>query len=159
MPTCPCSPDKEFDACCGPYHAGLRVAETAELLMRSRYSAYVLEDWEYLLRTWHPDSRPAREELANEVGIRWTGLEILRTEAGQPGDREGVVEFVARYKTPQGASSLREASSFLFEKDEWFYLDGEILASDPVRVEKIGRNEPCPCGSGKKHKKCCLGKE
>lgn len=86
----------------------------------------------------------------------WTGLEILHTEAGELGDENGTVEFLAHYRTPAITSSLHEKSSFVREDGQWFYEEDETLTSQPLRSEKVGRNQPCPCGSGKKYKKCCL---
>lgn len=153
---CPCSPEKEFDQCCGPYLAGEAMAPTAEILMRSRFTAYVRDDHPYLLRTWESEHRPKAKELEGETGIHWTGLKILRTEAGGPDDQEGVVEFIANFQASGTAQSLHEVSTFVREDGQWVYVDGDIVRSKPIRnAIKIGRNDPCHCGSGKKYKKCC----
>ena len=155
MTVCPCNPERDFDQCCGPYLAGTEKAPTAEALMRSRYSAYVLEDYAYVLRTCHPSTRPSAKEFEGSGTAVWCGLEILETEAGGENDNEGVVEFVASYEVSGGVLGLRERSRFIREDGEWFYVDGDIIKSPPAKSAKIGRNEPCPCGSGKKYKKCC----
>ena len=120
----------------------------AEELMRSRYSAYVLNDFDYLRRSWHAPTRPAR--LQPDQDIRWTGLTVLACQAGQPGDRSGRVEFIARYEHRGQPGQVHEDSRFVFEQGQWFYVDGDLRNAD-----KVGRNDPCPCGSGRKYKKCC----
>lgn len=122
--------------------------------MRSRYTAYALNDNTYLLDTWHPDTRPKYNPGDNNETI-WTGLEIIRTEAGQEKDNNGTVEFIAYCKTSGAPSHLHEISEFVRENNRWFYVDGK--GQQPVRrgTPKTGRNDPCPCGSGKKYKKCC----
>lgn len=142
---CPCGSGKPYGECCAPLHRGERSAATAEALMRSRYSAYVLKDGDYLRATWHPSTRPALLELEGDT-TRWLGLRILATAQGGEGDESGSVEFAADYAGGQ----LHERSRFVRERGQWRYLDGELLP--PV---KVGRNEPCPCGSGRKFKRCC----
>lgn len=153
---CPCGSNKNFDSCCGPYLSGVALPPTAESLMRSRYTAYTRQEDDYLLATWHADTRPASPTPSDDGdGGIWTGLEVLRTEAGQPGDKTGVVEFIARYEINGIPSQLHEISEFSHDGKRWFYVDGS--GQQPIRREtpKVGRNEPCPCGSGKKFKKCC----
>ncbi len=116
--------------------------------MRSRYSAYVLQRADYLLQTWHPSTRPASLDLAAE-NVVWLKLEIIETKQGSAKDDEGLVEFVAHSQGGQ----LHERSRFRKESSYWYYLDGALLP--PVATVKPGRNDPCPCGSGKKFKKCC----
>jgi SEC-C motif-containing protein len=144
---CPCGSGKELEACCGRYHAG-EAAPTAEALMRSRYSAFVLKLSDYLRESWHPSSCPAELDISDDT-TPWRCLVILATERGVEGDSEGVVEFAALYVGGQ----LHERSRFVCEEGRWFYLDGEILP--PIKEERPGRNAPCPCGSGKKYKRCC----
>ncbi|MFC1523216.1 YchJ family protein [Thermodesulfobacteriota bacterium] len=158
MTTCHCNSEKEFDHCCGPYLAGQTVAPTAEALMRSRYSAYVLEDQDYLQRTCHPDNQTDAESFEDDTEVQWQGLEIVYTEAGQENDHQGIVEFKACYRVKGADYCQHEKSYFTRENEQWFYTRGEFVKPEPVRTEKIGRNSPCPCGSGKKFKKCCLGK-
>ena len=146
---CFCGSGVLFGHCCGPIIRGERRAASAEQLMRSRYTAYVLQDREYLLSSWHPRTRPPHLEL-DGAGLRWTGLSIRACQAGQPGDSAGRVEFVARYQQQGRTGQVHEHSRFLFEQGRWLYLDGGLKAAP-----KVGRNDPCPCGSGKKFKKCC----
>jgi len=158
MSLCPCQSAKEFDLCCGPYLAGEQLPPTAEALMRSRYVAYARKEFDYVVNTWHVSNRPAATDFGEHGRLTWTGLEIRDTEAGGPDDTEGTVEFVARCDARGVTNVLHEKSFFRKEDDRWFYLDGEVIQQQPVRSLKVGRNEPCPCGSGRKHKKCCLAK-
>ncbi len=120
--------------------------------MRSRYSAFVRQQTDYLVNTLHPDKRHPHEAQALQRSFQdtqWQGLAIVHQEQGQASDTTGVVEFVATYRGPQGLGRLHERSRFVKEADQWLYLDGDIMQSPTP-----GRNEPCWCGSGKKFKKC-----
>jgi SEC-C motif domain protein len=150
---CPCCSGKNFTDCCGPYLNGDAIPPTAEATMRSRYVAYVNQDNEYLLKTWHESTRPTDEPPATDDTVQWTGLNIIMTEDGGEHDSRGVVEFRAKCKVNGESSGLDEASDFVKEDGRWFYVDGRGIS--PIKSEKIGRNNPCPCGSGKKYKKCC----
>nr|WP_320010937.1 YchJ family metal-binding protein [uncultured Desulfobulbus sp.] len=165
---CPCESGLDYDSCCGPLLAGERTAPTAEALMRSRYTAYTRVALDYLLKSWHPSTRPASIEV--ESIPHWCGLEILDTHGGQVGDLAGVVEFRATALGSERLIVLRERSQFIFEEGAWLYVDGEFIqeeeppsSPEPSSVskagakakKKIGRNDPCPCGSGRKYKKCC----
>ena len=158
MTACPCGSGKPLDACCGPFIDGAP-APTAEALMRSRYTAYALGNIAYIAATHAPEAQEdfdqaGSEEMARKV--KWKGLTIEATEAGGPDDETGSVTFAARFSM-QGQESLhREISTFRKADGRWVYVDGQVnppVAQRPV--EKIGRNDPCPCGSGKKYKKCC----
>lgn len=92
--------------------------------MRSRYTAYTLCREDYLLQTWHSDTRPAALGLEGEAGRKWLGLEIKRHEQPQPG--RALVEFVARYKVAGRAHRLHEVSRFVREAEGWLYVDGDI---------------------------------
>jgi SEC-C motif-containing protein len=128
--TCPCGSGAAYGRCCGPYlDAGARPA-TAEGLMRSRYTAYVLARAEYLRRTWHASTRPASLALAEDAPVKWLGLAIKRVQAGGVQDDAGVVEFVARYKVGGRAERLHEVSRFIKQGGQWFYLDGDHAADD-----------------------------
>lgn len=123
---CPCGSGRDHAACCGRYIEGGRLPDTAEQLMRSRYTAYVLARQDYLQQTWHPSTRPADLGAAVTDAVKWLGLQIKRTQAGGAGDSEGLVEFVARYKVGGKAERLHEASRFVRENGRWLYLDGEF---------------------------------
>jgi len=93
--------------------------------MRSRYSAYVIGDEDYLLRSWHKSTRPASLNLNSESDTKWVGLKLLQTQKGLVSDSEGTVEFVARYKINGKAHKLHEVSRFIKEADVWYYVSGE----------------------------------
>jgi SEC-C motif domain protein len=160
MVLCPCGTGKEYEACCEPVIQGKDKALTAEALMRSRYSAYALGEVKYLIDSVHPRKRHSMEEKnikAWSENSTWHGLEIVTTEKGGPDDTEGMVEFIAHYSQGENKVDHREKALFSKEEDRWYFVDGKIAGHEPyVRPEpKIGRNDPCPCGSGKKYKKCC----
>lgn len=119
---CPCDSGKAFDECCGRYINAQASAPTAEALMRSRYTAYVIDDEHYLTKTWHASTRPEKLSLRDSQPHKWLGLKILRTEHGVLPDTEGVVEFVARYKVKGKAGRLHETSHFVYENGQWFYI-------------------------------------
>ena len=159
MSECPCGSGRHYEECCGPYLDGTQNPPTAEALMRSRYTAHTREDYPYVLKTCHSSTRPADDEFDDTKPVTWTSLEILRTEGGGEEDEKGMVEFVARYQAPGGGTlGLHEIGQFVREDGKWFYLDGEIVKASQAKSDKIGRNDPCPCGSGKKYKKCCYNK-
>lgn len=150
---CPCGSGRRLVDCCEPYFRGACRPETAEALMRSRYTAYVLRDEDYLRRTWHPSTRPARLDLENDDAL-WESLTVVRCRQGSGTDREGEVEFTARYRHRGRLHRLHEVSRFVRENGVWYYLDG-IVKTGAGELAKPGRNEPCSCGSGRKFKKCC----
>ncbi|HRH17389.1 MAG TPA: YchJ family metal-binding protein [Aquabacterium sp.] len=118
---CPCGLSAPYEQCCGRYHHGVLAgqAPNPEALMRSRYSAFVLDYRDYLLDTWHPGERPAQIE-APEPGLRWLGLSVKH--AALMGDDQGEVTFVARYKLGGRAHRLEERSLFVREEGRWYYL-------------------------------------
>ncbi|MEU4086123.1 YchJ family protein [Streptomyces aureus] len=119
--SCPCGLTGPYALCCGRFHRGEAAAPSAEALMRSRYCAFVQEDEAYLLRTWHPRTRPARVEF--EPGMRWTGLEILDTGQGSAFHTTGTVTFRASWR----GGSLHERSRFERVDGAWVYVDGDFL--------------------------------
>jgi SEC-C motif-containing protein len=146
---CPCGSAQALADCCGPFLSGAGRPATAAALMRSRYTAYCRRDAAYLLKTWHPDTRPATLDFSQDTTI-WAGLNIVRQLGGGPEDSLGEVAFSAAYRQDGAARRMRENSRFAKVAGEWLYLDGAILPES-----KPGRNDPCICGSGKKSKKCC----
>lgn len=156
---CVCGSGKESVECCVPYMSGDKEAPTAEALMRSRYSAYVDRQIDHLRHTLAPEALKDYDEGSVREWAEkadWLGLEIHETWAGGEGDETGIVEFSARYAIDGEELTHRERSHFKRFDDAWKYVDGTMVSGPPVRKEpKIGRNEPCPCGSGKKYKKCC----
>lgn len=121
---CPCGSGEPYAACCGPLLDSEALADTAEALMRSRYTAYALGDREHLVRTWHPRHRPATLDLDDNP--TWTGLVVLATEGGGPHDSEGVVEFRARWSAGARSGELHEVSRFERRAGRWFYVDGDL---------------------------------
>ena len=124
-PACPCGSGQAYAACCAAFLDNGALPDTAEQLMRSRYSAYVLMREDYLLRTWHESTRPARLDLQDAGPVKWLGLKILRREAGGVDDREAIVEFVARYQVNGRAERLHEVSRFVRDAGHWLYVDGQ----------------------------------
>lgn len=125
--TCPCGSGETYDYCCGPYHEGRALPETALQLMRSRYSAFVLKLADYLLDTAHPDKR--RPQLKNEItagfeDIEWLGLEIISKSLGEKSDKIGKVEFKAYYLSGGREYVQHELSRFKKHSGRWYYLDG-----------------------------------
>lgn len=164
---CPCGSGEAYAQCCGPLLGLEKPAPTAEALMRSRYTAYVRNDVDYLERTLLPRKRTtfgARNTLAWNADVVWTGLRVLSARGGA-GDEEGVVEFTASFIKADEPGGFHEVSRFRKKGGNWFYVDGRPgggSAAEGVVPEvavapkpKAGRNEPCPCGSGKKFKRCC----
>jgi SEC-C motif-containing protein len=119
--SCPCGSTRDYPACCGALHSGTRTAATAQELMRSRYSAFAVQDEAYLLRTWHPSTRPP--DVRFDDGLRWTGLTILGTTGGSLLHAEGTVDFEARYAEHGRAGALREHSRFLRVDGNWLYVE------------------------------------
>lgn len=120
---CPCGTGLTYEQCCGKYHAGA-LAPTAETLMRSRFTAFVTRDADYLLRTWDPDTRPFELTLV-DLPITFYRLDILDVVDGGPLDTEGIVEFEAFFKgDPPG--SQRERSTFRRINGQWYYSNGSV---------------------------------
>ncbi|HOE60362.1 MAG TPA: YchJ family protein [Kiritimatiellia bacterium] len=157
---CPCGSGIEFESCCEPFLLERQKPLTAQALMRSRYCAYAMGDIDYLYQT---SGAKVRKEFDAESSrnwaknAKWTGMEIVSLEGGGENDDTGVVEFIAHYSVKETDFNHHERAEFGRVGGEWRFLDGKIFGPDPVRRDhpKIGRNDPCPCGSGKKYKKCC----
>lgn len=167
MSICPCrSTDQNqklaYENCCQPYVEKKKKAPTAESLMRSRYSAYVVKNINYIDETQitlDNETFNKEEALKWADSSEWMGLDIRKTTKGESNDNTGTVEFVAHYKDKESGTELHHHETSLFQKKdgEWKFREGQIHGAQPVkRLEpKIGRNDPCSCGSGKKYKKCC----
>jgi SEC-C motif domain protein len=121
---CPCDPRATYEQCCGRYIEGGATADTAQALMRSRYSALVLEKSDYLLATWHATTRPPAMQL-DQPPPRWLGLEIRADESID--SDHAVVEFVARFRVGGRAQRLHERSRFVREQGRWYYVAGDML--------------------------------
>lgn len=142
---CPCGSGVSYDRCCGPYHDGVA-------LMRSRYSAYCLQDSRYLLATWEPRLRPKSLDFTGDR-TEWLKLDILDVHQGGIADQRGTVTFHAHFRLDGQQGVMTETSRFVKSDGRWFYRDGKVGAA-PAGLAP-NRNAPCPCGSGKKFKRCC----
>jgi len=160
MSDCPCCSGRAYEECCEPLLLGRVPPRTAEALMRSRYTAYTLAEIDYLFKT---SGLRVRKEFDAESSRKWAqsaewdGFEILRSEAGGEQDDAGIIEFVARYRVKDASFEHHEIAEFERINGEWRFEDGKIVGPPPARREspKVGRNDPCTCGSGQKYKKCC----
>lgn len=158
MSNCPCNSNLDFASCCEPYIKGTDKPPTAEKLMRSRYTAYTLAAIDYIEKTTDPASRSDFDRNASlhwAKSSEWLGLEILKTEGGTENDTKGLVEFIARYRSDGVERTHHERSEFRKRDGQWYFVDGKLVQAPVRAAAKVGRNDPCPCGSGKKYKKCC----
>ncbi|BDS11697.1 YchJ family protein [Aureispira anguillae] len=158
MEKCPCSSKKNYMDCCGAFIEGLAQAPTAEALMRSRYTAHVKLAIDYIMDTVHPinrekSNRKTIESWAEQAN--WMRLEIVQTTKGKEEDEIGTVLFKAHYKYGNQLKTHFEDSFFRKENGRWYFVEGKEPAANQSTSIKIGRNDPCHCGSGKKFKKCC----
>ncbi|MER2520807.1 MAG: YchJ family metal-binding protein [Bdellovibrionales bacterium] len=159
MSLCVCGSNIKSEDCCVPLHAG-KPAPTALALMRARYAAYATKNIDYVEKTCTEKLRKEfnrldAERYADEA--EWIGLEILRTVDGGMDDETGQVEFMTHYKYQNQTLRQHELASFCRINGEWVYCDYEINPKKMpvVNSHQVGRNDPCPCGSQKKYKKCC----
>lgn len=154
---CYCGEAKPFYDCCEPLIKGKKTAQTAEQLMRSRYSAYVVVDVKYLIATTYLTQQKNFDEAdirAWAVANQWQKLEIIATKKGKFNEEDGEVEFKASYINDTGTPQIHyEKSTFVKENGQWYYLSGIIGSSEAPQTQN--RNDLCACGSGKKYKKCC----
>ena len=118
---CPCGSGRTVENCCGQFHAGT-AAPDAEGLMRSRYSAFVLNRHDYLKATWHASTRPV--DVSQDEGTKWLGLEVRRHTVIDADHAQ--VEFVARYRTAGRGARIHELSRFVREAGRWYYVDGDL---------------------------------
>ena len=157
--TCPCGKGASLETCCGPYLDGSAQPETAEALMRSRYTAFATGNVDYVLATHDPDRVSEIDRKNTEAWSKdseWLGFELVSSENGGAADDAGVIEFVAHYKVKGLSIDHRERAYFRKHGSRWVFVDGQMVNGPPVRrtEPRIGRNDPCHCGSGKKYKKC-----
>lgn len=165
---CFCGRATEYAHCCAPFHQGLDQPAHPEQLMRARFSAYVLKDVNYIARTYHPSQQSINasaeisqfatqarflslkvldlagaESLKPENGVRWSEVPAA--------EQIGYVHFIATFLLGERLETLEELSRFVMDHGVWSYLDGQLYTHP---VQKPGRNDPCPCGSGRKFKQC-----
>ena len=147
---CFCRSGKEYKHCCAPFHLHTAVPETAEQLMRSRYTAYVLKNIPYIVATTVPIQQTLLEtHLLQEWAdnTTWLGLEILKTE--NLTKTQSAVEFKAIFQGEEEELTHQERSIFVKIENRWYFIDPTV--SLPTM------KQPCVCGSGKKFKHCCGG--
>lgn len=177
---CPCGSQKSYADCCEIAHKNHAAVTTPAQLMRSRYSAHALQLVDYVIDTYHPSCQAElqRESITQSVASHWIKLDVADVQKGCD-ENEGFVTFFAYFEDEKQLYCLGERSRFLRENGLWYYIDGEFIEQDPpamnepepietsaaseaqiplphrTNAEKVGRNDPCTCGSGKKFKKCC----
>ena len=161
MDFCPCGSLKQYQSCCEPYITRAVSAPTAELLMRARYTAYAKGAIPFILETTLEEKRKECDEKAIRdwsLNSQWHKLEIISTSGGGEDQSEGIVEFIAHFTEYGVKKNLHEKGTFKKLNGIWYYVDGTIEKQQPFTraEEKISRNDPCHCGSGKKYKKCCM---
>lgn len=153
---CPCGSGEEFSACCDLYLSGKQKPKTAEATMRSRYAAFVTGNVDYIMNSHHPETVKQIDRAGIEDWSKnavWQSLDVISVENDGEDSDEAVVEFLAKYV--QEGKNYQHHEVALFKKNEadWFFYD--VKKNRPIKIEnKIGRNDPCHCGSGKKFKKC-----
>lgn len=163
---CPCGSGKTYAECCRPFHDGESWPADPEQLVRARYSAYALGKWQYIVDTFSPrpgDPTPTARQLERQSeGVEWQELKILESgkcseEEAAEAQAESYAVFYAFYIVDDELHRLGERSYFAVEDGKLFYVGGVPYVETPYRKAspKVGRNDPCPCGSGKKYKKCC----
>ena len=156
---CPCCSGESFKDCCESIIDGSKFAATPLALMRSRYTAHVYKNIDHILRTMRGkplklfDEEKTKEEWF-ELSV-WKKLEIIDAPPVKKADKSGIVEFKAYYDFKGEELVLHERSKFLKTNNKWFYISGQNKTANIVTSNKIGRNDECQCGSGKKYKKCC----
>ena len=157
---CECGLEGTTKTCCLPIIKGEKDAPTAEALMRARYTAYVEHEIDFLIGSLHPEhehnvDRESTKQWAESAA--WMGLDVLNVKDGSENDETGEVEFIAHFQIKEQDQAHHERATFAKHKGKWFFVDGQELQGQPVvrDTPRIGRNEPCTCGSGKKYKKCC----
>lgn len=158
MNNCPCGSEIDYAACCEPIITGSQPAVTAEQLMRARYSAHVKVEVDFIYESIHPHHRTAYDHKGTKEWAEkadWQGLEIVETKDGDLKDDTGEVQFIASFKDKGSLRRHHERGHFERKDGKWYFTEGEMVKSAPITVNKVGRNDPCPCGSGKKYKKCC----
>jgi SEC-C motif-containing protein len=158
MSNCFCGSNVTYSKCCEPIIGGVQPAETAEQLMRARYSAYVGAQMDFIFETTHPDHRQGYDHEGTKEwaeSSEWLGLEIVTTKQGGLKDDTGEVEFIARFREKGALREHHENAQFQKDGEGWYFTEGSMVKAQPITVNKIGRNDPCTCGSGLKYKKCC----
>ena len=156
---CPCCSGAEYTQCCEAIVVGSKIASTPLELMRSRYTAHVVKNMPHIIRTMRGkplklfDEEKTRTEWFEQC--TWDRLEIIEASEVTASDHEGIVEFKAHYTFEGAQHVMHERSKFQKDQGQWFYVARQNNLAGVENSAKIGRNDPCSCGSGKKFKKCC----
>lgn len=152
---CLCTSGLNYGQCCYLYHSSQQTATHAEVLMRSRFTAYVMRNADYLLATWDKSTRPADIDFSKDT-VEWYQLEIINKKKGGIKDTKGLVDFKAYYRHDGQEHVMSELSRFRKIDEHWYYQGGVVKSIGKVGENtNWGRNAPCHCGSGKKFKRCC----
>lgn len=158
MTICPCGSGAPYSECCEPITSGKQTADTAEQLMRARYSAYALAKMDFIFESTHPDHREGYDHAGTKEWAEtaeWQGLKIINTKKGGADDSVGEVEFIASFAEKGDKREHHEAGQFKRKNGHWYFTEGQMVRPKPLTVTKVGRNDTCTCGSGLKYKKCC----
>ncbi|WP_144208108.1 YchJ family protein [Shewanella donghaensis] len=150
--SCPCGSDLHYTHCCQPYHLNLNFADKADTLMRSRYCAFVMKQFQYLVDTHHPQHLAGLTVEMLAMGAdetQWIGLEVITHK--QQSALSATVTFKAWFLNDGDLDAIFECSDFVFENGRWYYTKGEQFTADLPK-----RNDKCICHSGKKFKACCM---
>ncbi len=156
---CPCCSGQTYRQCCQRLISGQQYAKTPLQLMRSRYSAYALDNMDYIEATMRGKALKALQKMTDQLTEteqpKWYRLEIIDAPEVGANDTTATVEFIAYFRTGLQSHQLHELSYFKKIDHQWFYVDGEHRDRSVKDANAVGRNAPCPCNSGKKYKKCC----
>jgi SEC-C motif-containing protein len=152
---CPCCSGRPYESCCLPILEG-RHATTAEALVRSRYTAFAMKRLDHVENTHAPEikddfNRAEAERIAEE--FEWSNLRIHK--ASEDGD-EAEIEYVMQVRKDKALITKAAKSRFRKESGRWLFVSTKPAPHlEQIRSTKVNRNDPCPCASGKKYKKCC----
>ena len=156
---CPCDTGKNYNDCCGPLITGSLIAKKPVDLMRARYTAYANCEVEFIMDTIAPSKKGDYDKKSIKSWSKstdWKELEIVSTTGGEENETTGTVEFKAFYREKDATKKHHELATIIKKEDKWYFEDGKQGEVKQVKRDepKVGRNDPCPCGSGKKYKKC-----
>ncbi|MFA5265641.1 MAG: YchJ family metal-binding protein [Opitutaceae bacterium] len=155
--SCPCGSGKTFGECCAPVLAGKRPAPSAEYMMRARFTAHVVGDQAFLHSSYLETSKKPFIDQPEAHPTKWTRL-VIHSEEPSKLPNMAYVDFTAFYEESDTEFAHDEKAEFVKIGEDWIYTRAVRLGPAPFKSPqpKVGRNDPCPCGSGKKYKQCCL---
>jgi len=163
MSACPCGSTKNLKDCCSIIHDAPHNAVHAQQIMRARFSAFALGHIDFIINSYHSSANAhlERDQITDSTKLSWVKLEIIDAPIIESGSKYSYVEFKAWFIEEGKLECMQERSRFVKEMRaehlQWCYLDGVHSNASNIS-KKIGRNDPCPCNSGKKYKKCCEAK-